>query len=49
VSVSADTGETGSRSLQYDNRGNVISIGGQAMFYDATDCPVSLEGDVNGA
>lgn len=43
-----DTGETGTRDLGYDHRGNVTSLGNLAMFYDATDRPTELSGEVNG-
>ncbi|NNE57715.1 MAG: hypothetical protein HKN36_06365 [Hellea sp.] len=42
VTQSVDTGETGTRGLTYDSRGNVKSIGGINFNYDATDRPTGL-------
>jgi len=46
---STDSGETGTRALTYDSRGNVKSIGGVNMSYDASDRPTGLSGDVDGS
>ena len=44
-----DSGETGTRALTYDSRGNVKSIGNINMNYDATDRPTGLSGDTTGS
>jgi len=49
VTQSADTGETGTRTLAYDTRGNVKSIGGLNMDYDASDRPTGLSGAATGS
>ncbi|NNE59260.1 MAG: hypothetical protein HKN36_14225 [Hellea sp.] len=49
VSQSVDSGATGTRNLTYDSRGNVKSIGGINMNYDATDRPTGLSGDESGS
>jgi len=46
--TSVDTGATGTRSLLYDNRGNVRKLGSLTMTYDKSDQPVSLSGTANG-
>ncbi len=44
-----DTGDTGTRSLAYDSRGNVKRIGLQNMTYDVSDRPTGMSGLNNGA
>jgi len=49
LSQSVDSGETGTRNIQYDSRGNITSIGGVQMSYDAADRPTGLSGDTAGS
>ena len=46
---SVDSGETGTRNIKYDTRGNVTEIGGVKMTYDASDRPTGLSGDKDGS
>ena len=52
VSKSIDTGgwggNTGTRTVAYDARGNVTTLGNMAFFYDYSDQPTSVSGASNG-
>ncbi len=56
VNKSTDTGgsavnggNTGTRTVAYDNRGNVTTLGNMAFVYDYADQPVTVSGGTNGA
>ncbi|UTW45562.1 RHS repeat-associated core domain-containing protein [bacterium SCSIO 12696] len=49
VSQSADTGPSGVRSIGYDARGNVITLGNQSFSYDYADQPIAVSGAASGS
>ncbi|WP_415812060.1 RHS repeat domain-containing protein [Litorimonas haliclonae] len=48
VSQSIDTGATGTRTVAYDARGNVTTLGTLGMVYDYSDQPTAVSGTANG-
>jgi len=48
LSQSADTGPSGTRTVAYDARGNVTTLGNLAFVYDYSDQPVVVSGSANG-
>lgn len=48
LSQSADTGTSGTRTVAYDVRGNVTTLGNLSFMYDASDQPVVVNGTANG-
>ena len=45
---SMDTGASGTRTVDYDARGNVTTLGNLAFLYDKSDQPVTVTGSANG-
>lgn len=48
VSQSVDSGPSGTRTIAYDSRGNVTSLGSLAMTYDMSDQPTIVTGTADG-
>lgn len=48
VIQSADTGSSGTRTIAYDVRGNVTTLGNLAFAYDVSDQPIAVSGSANG-
>lgn len=48
LSQSVDTGTSGTRTIAYDGRGNVTTLGNLAFVYDRSDQPVVVSGTANG-
>ena len=47
-SISTGSGGTGTRTVDYDIRGNVTTLGTLAMTYDYSDQPTNISGTANG-
>lgn len=48
VSVSADSGATGTRTVGHDGRGNVTTLGAMSFIYDMSDQPTVVSGTATG-
>ena len=48
LSQSVDTGASGTRTVAYDHRGNVTTLGTLAFVYDKSDQPTAVTGTANG-
>ena len=48
LSQSVDTGDTGTRAVGYDARGNVTALGNLSFIYDMADQPRHVSGTANG-
>ena len=48
VSQSIDSGTSGTRTIGYDVRGNVTTLGNLGMAYDHSDQPIAVTGTANG-